>query len=128
MTKPLLIVVDDERYIDEFICELAEDVGFEVKIETSAKKFQETYVATKPIGIVMDIVMPEMDGNELLQWLGQQDRTVPTILISGHDGKYIQAAEMIGNASGAVIIGSLTKPMRADDLEPMLQAIFDTVV
>jgi hypothetical protein len=45
MTKPLL-VVDDDRDLEEPICELAEDMGFEVKFKTSAKKFQETYLAT----------------------------------------------------------------------------------
>ena len=127
MTKPLLLVVDDEQGMAEFISELAEDVGFDVKIETSAKKFQDTYIATNPTGIVMDIVMPEMDGNELVQWLGQQDSSTPVILMSGYAGQYIQAAEMIGQAGGAIIIGSLAKPIRADDLEPLLKEILSTV-
>jgi CheY-like chemotaxis protein len=125
MTKPLLLVVDDDRDLEEPICELAEDMGFEVKFETSAKKFQQTYIATTPAGIVMDIVMPEMDGNELLEWVSQQNRFTPIILISGHDGKYIKVAEMLGKASGNIIVGGLTKPIRLADLELMLQEILD---
>ncbi|PKI13847.1 response regulator [Colwellia sp. 12G3] len=125
MTKPLLLVVDDDRDLEEPLCELAEDMGFEVKFETSAKKFQETYLATNPVGIVMDIVMPEMDGNELLEWVGLQNRFTPIILISGHDGKYIQVAKMLGKASGNIIIGGITKPIRLEDLELLLQEILD---
>ena len=43
MTKPLLIIVDDDRDMAEFVCDVGEDLGFEVKICTSAKEFQAAY-------------------------------------------------------------------------------------
>lgn len=121
MTKPQLIIVDDEPDMAEFVSDLADDLGFDVKIATSAKELQSIYNSTTPVGIVMDIVMPEMDGNDLLQWLIQKKRNTPIIIISGYDRQYLETAEMLGQARGATIIGTLAKPIRADDMESLLR-------
>ena len=41
MTKPFLIVVDDNSDMADFVRDVAEDLGFEVKICTSAKEVQQ---------------------------------------------------------------------------------------
>ncbi len=126
MTKPLLIIVDDERDMAEFVCDVGEDVGFEVNICTSAKEFQEAYSLKIPTGIIMDLVMPDMEGNELIEWLVDQGCITPIVIMSGYGGKYLGNAEKLGQLRGAIIVRTLTKPIRADDLEPVLQEIFDT--
>ena len=127
MTKPLLIIVDDDRDMAEFVCDVGEDLGFEVKICTSAKEFQAAYSLKIPTGIVMDIVMPDMDGNELLKWLVDQGCITPIVIMSGYGGKYMAAAEKLGKSLGASGAGTLPKPIRVDDLEPVLQEIINTV-
>ncbi|HIJ45578.1 MAG TPA: response regulator, partial [Rhodospirillaceae bacterium] len=89
MAKPILIVVDDELEMAEFIETAGLSLGFEVRIATSAEGFQKIWAEAEPSAIVMDIVMPDMDGIELLQWLVERKCTVPIILMSGYDGKYL---------------------------------------
>ncbi len=120
MTRPLLIVVDDEPEMAEFVGDVAETLGFDVRIATSAKGFQEIWPASEPSAVVMDVVMPDMDGNELLQWLTEHDCTVPIVLMSGYDGKYLELAEKLGTARGAPVVGTLRKPIRLRDLEALL--------
>ena len=43
MSKPLLIVVDDERDMAEFIGHAGEKVGFRVEIATSGQEFKRLY-------------------------------------------------------------------------------------
>jgi CheY-like chemotaxis protein len=127
MTKPFLIVVDDNSDMADFVRDVAEDLGFEVKICTSANEFQQAYSLKIPTGIVMDIVMPDMDGNELIKWLVDQGCIIPIVIMSGYGGKYLAAAEKLGKSQGATVTGTLTKPVRVDVLEPVLLKIIDTV-
>lgn len=127
MSKPQLLIVDDEPDMAKFLSDVAEGMGFDVKIATSAKEFQDIYSATTPAGILMDIVMPEMDGNELLEWLALQNKYTPVILMSGYDGEYLQTAATLAEARGAIIIAGLAKPIRIIDLEPLLKDIYNSV-
>ena len=124
MTKPLLWVVDDEEDIAELIAITAKSIGFECKTTTSARGFQRDYDTSSAAAVVMDIVMPEMDGNELLQWLARQESSPPIVLISGYGGAYLSVAEELGEAKGAVIVGSLLKPINLVDLTSILQEIY----
>ena len=123
MKKPLLWIVDDEEDIAEFVAVTGESIGFECKIETNAKKFQQACDLGLTSGIVMDIVMPEVDGNELLQWLAEQENTPPIVLMSGY-GTYLATAEDLGEAKGAVIVRSLAKPIDLGELTSILQEIY----
>jgi CheY-like chemotaxis protein len=127
MSKPQLLIVDDEPDMARFLSDVAEGMGFDVKIATSAKAFQEIYNATTPAGILMDIVMPVMDGNELLEWLALQNKTTPVILMSGYDGEYIQTTATLAQARGAIIIAGLAKPIQLNDLKPLLKDIYNSV-
>jgi len=124
MAKPILWIVDDEEGITEFIAIIGESIGFECKTATSARDFQRNYDSSSAAAVVMDIVMPEMDGNELLQWLAKQEGTPPIVLISGYGGAYLSVAQSLGEAKGAVIVGSLVKPINLGDLKSILQEVY----
>jgi DNA-binding response OmpR family regulator len=111
MSKPLLIVVDDEQDMAEFIGYVGEKVGFRVQIATSGKEFQRLYGDGPTDAIVMDIVMPDMDGNELIQWLAKKDCSASIILISGYGGTYISLTEALGKFQKLNILEPLAKPV-----------------
>ena len=121
MTKPILLIIDDEQDMAEYVGEIAEPLGFDVIISTSAREFQQNYTATQPSVIVMDIVIPEMDGIELIDWLAEINCTVPIILMSGYNAFYLEMAEKLGNRKSCNIIGTLIKPFTSEELEPFLQ-------
>lgn len=126
MSKPLLIIVDDEPDMVEIVQYVAETIGFEVRAASSALEFQKIWGQTKPSAITMDIVMPGMDGNELLQWLVEQGCTAPILLISGYDGKYLSSAERLAKVRGATVVGTLGKPFAVDEVEDKLKQILET--
>lgn len=123
MTKPLLLIVDDEYEMAEFVGETAESVGFDILIATSGKEFQNYYSQNHLSGIVMDIVMPDMDGFELVQWLSANQCRVPIILMSGHGVLYTRMASQIGIANECQMVGILTKPFFRDELKFLFQKI-----
>lgn len=121
MTKPLLMVVDDDPKMLDVVAEVGELSGFKVLALSSVADFQQAWAENAPSVIVMDIVMPDMDGNELLMWLGERKYRAPIILMSGYDGKHLGLAECLGTTYGDTIIGKLAKPFKINDLEALLK-------
>lgn len=126
MTNPVLIVVDDEPDMADFVKDVAEMVGFETLVANSAKEFQNLCAKAKPDAVVMDIVMPDMDGIELLKWISGNGYSCPVILISGYDGGYIDAAAQLGKVQGVPVVGTLTKPIPLDQMKMMLTQVHET--
>jgi len=122
-TKPLLIVIDDERDMAEIVGHVGETVGFEVKIATSGTEFKQIWQEKKPDVIVMDIIMPEIDANELIEWVIENDKTVPIILDSGYGDMYMPSVEILANARGANILDTLAKPIDFERLETAFKKI-----
>ncbi len=76
-----------------------------MKITTNGHEFQDIFSALQPSAIVMDIVMPDMDG---IEWMSQKKFTSPVIIMSGYDG-YIGMTEILGEKRGLSIAGILSK-------------------
>ena len=120
MGKPLLLIVDDEPDLGEFVQDVAESSGFEVKLASSAKQLMDFWSSEGASAIAMDIVMPDMDGIELIGWLAKQECAAPIIVMSGYEGRYSGSASALGRAGGINIIGTLAKPFGAEELEMLL--------
>jgi len=123
MTKPLLLIVDDEPEMAEFVAEAAVSVGFDTLLATSSEEFQCFYMQNKLSGIVMDIVMPDMDGLELVTWLSENQCHIPIIFMSGYDKQYLQMADQIGIGQGCTVLGTLVKPFTREEIEPLFQRV-----
>lgn len=121
MDKPLLLVVDDDADQGEFVQFVAESSGFDVKLTTSAEQFQKCWTSDGASAIAMDIVMPDMDGIELISWLAEQHCAAPIIVMSGYGGRYCGPASTIGKANGVNVIGTLNKPFGVEELETLLE-------
>lgn len=124
MVEPKLLIVDDEIDMAEFVGDVAEGMGFDVEITDCAKGLMALYENNRVAGIVMDVVMPDMDGVELIGWLGQKGCTAPVILISGYD--YNELVESIGTNRGVVILGALQKPFTVSDIEGYLSQVLES--
>ena len=120
MPEPLLIVIDDEPQMAALVADVGEMVGFETQMANTAAAFKEIVAATDPTLIVMDIVMPDMDGIELLQWLADRGCAAPIVLISGFDPLYLRTARMIGTANGLQFVDTLAKPIPIAQLQAVL--------
>ncbi len=120
MAKPQLIVVDDEKEMAEIVAHAGTMVGFESEIMTSAKELQEVWPERQPDVIVLDVMMPDVDGFDLLSWLSKQNCTVPIVIISGHDPMFLELAADYGEKNVGTIVGTLSKPFSIDELKVLL--------
>ena len=121
--KPYLIVVDDEVDIAEFVRDAAMMVGYEVEAVSSVRRFLALLDEREPDVIVTDIVMPDIDGIELINELTMRGVHSKVIIMSGFEGKYLDVAGEYAAANGLSLVAELNKPMRLDDIEKLLEQV-----
>ncbi|WP_025899838.1 response regulator [Sneathiella glossodoripedis] len=115
-----LLIVDDEREFGDFVKTVAEGMDYEVTVTEKASDFQRSYNETTPSVIILDMVMPGVDGVELINWLAQEKCTAKIIVVTGFNPRYIELAEDLGGAKGLPDISTLTKPVALADLRQAL--------
>jgi DNA-binding response OmpR family regulator len=77
-----LLLVDDETAITERLAPFFTRAGFEVKVAADGKEALEKVVSYTPDLIVLDVLMPRMDGREVLRQLREQGDWTPVILLT----------------------------------------------
>ena len=123
MTKPILLIVDDEPDMGEFASFAGEVSGYEVVCMSSGKEFQEAYLLMSPDLLLMDVAIPDVDAIGLLEWLGAAGNRAPIILMSGHGDYMLNWAKTVGTDLGMSIIDTLSKPIALEDLEKILNEV-----
>jgi PAS domain S-box-containing protein len=80
---PLVLTIDDEKIIRESFRELLEDNGYDVIEAENGNQGLEKFVEYRPDLILVDMIMPEMGGLELLENVTRFSLDTPIIIISG---------------------------------------------
>jgi CheY-like chemotaxis protein len=104
----------------EMVRKVAPDLGYETRVTTTAAPFQRPIHELQPTLIVMDMVMPEMDGNELVVWLMEQGYDAGLIIITGYSPEYAKDASLLAEFKGLRSVITLAKPIRLDKLREVL--------
>jgi EAL domain-containing protein (putative c-di-GMP-specific phosphodiesterase class I)/FixJ family two-component response regulator len=118
--KPSILVIDDDFDICEFVSATAEAVGLNCLATTQIPEFLQALTPETAL-ILLDLVMPETDGVELLRLLGEQQCKTGIVLISGVGRRIMETAEEMANELGLRVVGHLEKPFRMTELEAMLK-------
>jgi len=105
------MVCDDEPAICAFIEEVAKGLGYSVCQVTRPMDFNDAFLAQKPDIVVLDIVMPERDGIEIVLWLANQGYDGRVLLISGYDPQHAHNALLLAQCRGLDIVTTLRKPV-----------------
>ena len=115
-----ILIVDDDQSIASTINGYLVDEGYDTIIATSGAEALMLAEKFQPAVITLDIVMPEMDGWEVLQELKKNPKTknIPVIVVS------VSEDLKTGLALGA--IGHLRKPIIKDVLLNKVDSIFRT--
>ncbi|MGD9016990.1 MAG: PAS domain S-box protein [Desulfobacterales bacterium] len=90
-----ILVVDDEPFILDITCEGLREIGYSVLAARHGKEALEIFRANQGRIdlVILDLIMPEMDGGETYRHLRQLNPEVNVILTSGYD--YNQQVEAL---------------------------------
>jgi len=119
MTKRLL-VIDDEPDFCDFVAQVAEGVDYETRKVTDPHRFKQVYRSFDPGTIVIDMVMPDLDGFEILNWLIEQKCTAKVLIVTGNNPVYARSAQLQSSAKGLPQVKTFTKPVSVSKLRAAL--------
>jgi len=117
-----LLITDDEPAIVSVLSQIAKEAGFVPHVALTMKEIIEVYDTVQPAVIMLDIVMPDIDGFEVLHFLQRRNSKSRILIVSGQDS-YRPMAERLGEAQGLAIDASFAKPFRTNALRLALQEI-----
>lgn len=117
-----VLVVDDSKTVLLSVDKLLRSVGFKTLTAASAKEGIELAKTLKPDLILMDIVMPEINGFQATRMLRKLDETksIPIIIISGNK---MQTEQLWGQRLGAN--GFLPKPINKRAFLELAKSLLD---
>ncbi len=119
-----ILIIDDEEEFDTFIktnLELRED--YEVSFALDGEEGLRVAKELKPDLILLDIMMPKMNGFEVLKGLRGDEKTksIPVIMVTARsdDDSMIEALKLHDD-------GYIIKPVKIEELERKLEEKLET--
>lgn len=82
MDKTHILFAEDELALAHIIRESLEENGFEVTLCANGEQALQKYKARKPDILVLDIMMPKMDGFEVAKQVRETDKRTPIIFLT----------------------------------------------
>ncbi len=113
-----LLVVDDEATILELLSGSLRLAGFEVMTAASGMEALRTAAASRPDLVLLDVMMPDGDGFEVVRRMRSSGPDVPVIFLSARDGVRERVAGLALGGDDYV-----TKPFSLDEVLERIRAV-----
>ena len=116
--QPRILVVDDEEYLTDLLSTSLRFQGFEVVCAWSGFDALSAVASFAPDLILLDVMMPDIDGIEVCRRLRDSGNSVPVIFLTARDTK----ADLL---SGFAIGGDdyITKPFSLEEVVVRIRAV-----
>ena len=121
MTSKKILIIDDEEDLSFFVkANLELDGGYKVKVATSGKAGIKAASQYKPNLILLDIMMPKMDGFEVLKKLKTCHETlaIPVIMLTakGDEETKLKASKLYNESY-------IIKPVQIEVLKAKIEEV-----
>ena len=105
-----MLVVDDDARLREFMRVNLEMEGYTVREAASAEEALEAIEDQAPDLVLLDVVMPGVDGWQMLQRMQERHGSIPVIMFSGKVDEQLGGR---GRASAARAASSASRSTRS---------------
>jgi len=122
---PKILVVDDEALVRSMMCDGLAAAGHKVLAASSGEEALQVVQAERPACILLDIMMPDLDGYDTCAALKTDPKTaaIPVLLVSATtDARVTDQAKRVGAAA------VLRKPVRMDELQRAISQVLASAV
>jgi EAL domain-containing protein (putative c-di-GMP-specific phosphodiesterase class I)/CheY-like chemotaxis protein len=120
-TADRILVIDDDKVVCHLVSASAEAMGLHC-VTTREPATVAELVTPETTLILLDLMMPDMDGIEVLRLLGEQRCKARIVLMSGMNKRVIETAEKLAHTLGLSVVGHLQKPFPLAELKLVLGA------
>jgi CheY-like chemotaxis protein len=99
---------------------IARQLGLETQSLNSSGQATETFIAFRPDILMLDMIMPEKDGIDVLNEVLLTGMPVKVVLTSGFSESYLRLAEGVAKFHDNPNVSILRKPFRREELLNLL--------
>jgi DNA-binding response OmpR family regulator len=117
-TKPRLLLVDDESAITDRLAPFLSRAGFDVQVAQDGEAGLKQVISFCPDLIVLDVLMPRIDGREVLRKLRQKGDWTPVILLTQVGESTERAMALMEGADDYI-----NKPFDSNELVARINAV-----
>jgi DNA-binding response OmpR family regulator len=119
-TRGGVLIIDDEADFADYLRNVAVLEGFEARLVSTLSDFADALDAFNPAVVIMDMVMPETDGFEILRFLAARNSPAKVLIVSGYTPLYLGCAVKMAQGLGLETVITLQKPVKLKDLRAAL--------
>lgn len=112
-----ILIVDDDENICEVIKMYLETTGYNVRIAHDGKAAKEEFINFSPNLVVLDMMLPGIDGMEVLKWI-RKDSNVPVIMLTAKGETFDKVLALEIGADDYVV-----KPFEPKELLARVKAV-----
>jgi CheY-like chemotaxis protein len=117
-----VLILEDDPGVGRVMDKVATAGGHEVRVVTAPHQFFAVLEEWQPTHIALDLVMPDVDGIEILAELGARQCRAQIIITTGMGTEALAAAGRAAQERGLHVIGLLAKPFSPAALRALLAA------
>lgn len=117
-----LLILDDDEFIGILLENIARLAGFETQVTSDSETFCRTAIDWKPDFIIMDLTLPFITGEQLLQMLADKNCGAQLIICSGAAPERLIDADKLARGYGLSMAGTLVKPFKPSAVRDILRA------
>ena len=121
--KPITVyLIDDDPAMLVLLTETIKPLGLTTKSYTRAKQFFKQVSSFDADSVlVLDLLIPEIDGIEVMKQLAEMRNPPSLILISGRGTELLNSAEKLGRSYKLKILGCLNKSDMTEKFQQLLE-------
>ena len=120
MPNRRILILDDDASVGQTIQWIAESLDFEAEFVTRPEEFFLKLVEMNPEIITIDLVMPDLDGVEIMRLLAERKSKAKIVISSGMGTRVLDAAQRSAQAHGLSIAGIISKPISKEALRSLI--------
>lgn len=117
-TRLRVLVVDDEPEFADFVQRGLTYEGYSVAVVHTAKSGRQSILANRPDLVLLDVMLPDMDGMTLCRQLRQAEQQTPILMLTARDAILDRVAGLNAGADDY-----LPKPFAFDELLARMRAL-----
>ena len=113
-----ILIVDDDKQICDYMQTLLENDGFHVKTQSDPTLVEDEIRAGEYHVIILDLMMPKLDGIEVLRRVRNLDKDIAVIIFTAHPNLDSAIASMKLDA-----VDYIKKPFNVDEFREVLSRV-----
>jgi two-component system OmpR family response regulator len=113
-----ILIVDDDKQICDYMQTLLENDGFQVKTTSDPTLVEDEVRAGEYHVIILDLMMPKLDGIEVLRRIRGIDKDIAVVIFTAHPNLDSAVASMKLDA-----VDYIKKPFNADEFREVLSRV-----